>query len=268
MDHVGVVVSDLEAAKEFFALIGLEAGGTGSVSGEWVDRIVALEGVEVDVAFVQTPDGHGRLELICFRSPEVRDVDPGAPANTLGIRHLAFAVEDIDAVVSALRASGAELMGEVVRYEDSYRLCYVRGPEGIIVELAQPLRAPPTRGRLRSRAVAMLTVYEKPTCSTCRKLRALLDERGVEYESIDYHATGLREPELRDLLSKAGCGPREVLRTREPLVAELGLEAPERSDEELITQMVRHPELLQRPMAVRGDRALMARPIERVLELL
>jgi catechol 2,3-dioxygenase-like lactoylglutathione lyase family enzyme len=139
MDHVGVVVGDLEAAKDFFALIGLEAGGTGSVSGEWVDRIVALEGVEVDVAFVQTPDGHGRLELISFRAPDARSGDAGAPANTLGIRHLAFAVEDIDAVVAVLRANGADLMGEVVRYEDSYRLCYVRGPEGIIVELAQPL---------------------------------------------------------------------------------------------------------------------------------
>lgn len=116
--------------------------------------------------------------------------------------------------------------------------------------------------------MATLTVYEKPTCSTCRKLRALLDERGVDYESIDYHVTGLTESEVRDLLRKAGCGPREVLRTREPLVAELGLGAPECSDEELIAQMVEHPELLQRPIVVRGERALMARPVERVLELL
>ncbi len=139
MDHVGIVVSELEAAKEFFTLVGLEPGGEGSVAGEWVDRIVGLEGVEVDVAFMQTRDGHGRVELIRFRAPEARDVDAGAPANTLGIRHLAFEVEDIDDAVARLRARGIELVGEVVGYEDSYRLCYVRGPEGIIVELAQPL---------------------------------------------------------------------------------------------------------------------------------
>jgi len=114
----------------------------------------------------------------------------------------------------------------------------------------------------------MLTVYEKPTCSTCRKLRALLDEQGVEFESIDYHVTGIGEGELRELLRRIGCGPREVLRTREPLVAELGLDAPGVADEELIAQMVRHPELLQRPIVVRGEQALLARPVERVLELL
>ncbi len=113
-----------------------------------------------------------------------------------------------------------------------------------------------------------LTVYEKPTCSTCRKLRALLAEHGVEYESIDYQATGLAEDELRELLGKIGGGPREVLRTREPLVAELGLDAPGVPDDELIAQMVRHPQLLQRPVVVRGERALLARPVERVLELL
>lgn len=113
-----------------------------------------------------------------------------------------------------------------------------------------------------------LTVYEKPSCSTCRKLRELLAERGVEYESIDYHATGIREDELRELLRKLGSGPREVLRMREPLVAELALDAPAIPDDELIAQMVRHPELVQRPIVVRGERALLARPVERVLELL
>ena len=116
--------------------------------------------------------------------------------------------------------------------------------------------------------MATLTVYEKPTCSTCRKLRALLDEHAVEFDSIDYNATGLTEDELRGLLRKMGAPPSEVLRTREPLVAELGLDDPETSDDELITQMVRHPELLQRPVVVRGERALLARPVERVLELL
>jgi arsenate reductase (glutaredoxin) len=111
-------------------------------------------------------------------------------------------------------------------------------------------------------------VYEKPTCSTCRKLRTLLTEHGVDFESIDYHVTGLREDELRELVRKMGCGPREVLRTREPLVAELGLDAPGVPDDELVAQMVLHPELLQRPVVVRGERALLARPVERVLELL
>jgi arsenate reductase len=117
-------------------------------------------------------------------------------------------------------------------------------------------------------AMATLTVYEKPTCTTCRKLRALLAEHGVEYESIDYQATGIREDELRGLLGKLGCGPREVLRTREPLVEELGLDQAGVSDEELIAQMVANPALLQRPIVVRDDRAVLARPIERALELL
>jgi arsenate reductase len=116
--------------------------------------------------------------------------------------------------------------------------------------------------------MATLTVYEKPTCTTCRKLRALLAEQGVEYESIDYHATGIREDELRGLLGKLGCGPREVLRTREPLVEQLGLDEAGVSDDEMIVLMVANPALLQRPIVVRGDRAVLARPIERVLELL
>ena len=116
--------------------------------------------------------------------------------------------------------------------------------------------------------MSVLTIYEKPACTTCRKLRALLAERGVRFESIDYHVTGIQDGELHELLRKIGCGPREVLRTREPLVAELGLDEPGVSDEELIAQMVRRPELLQRPIVVSGERALLARPVERVLELL
>jgi len=114
----------------------------------------------------------------------------------------------------------------------------------------------------------MLTVYEKPTCTTCRKLRVLLSEHGVDFESVDYHVTGISESELRELLRKAGVGPWELLRTRESLVAELGLDQPEVSDEQLIAQMVEHPQLVQRPIVVSGERALLARPIERVLELL
>ena len=139
MDHVGVVVDDLPAAIEFFVQLGLELDGEASVEGDLVDRMVGLEGVRTDFAFVQTPDGHGRLELIKFHSPPGQGVDGDAPANAPGIRHLTFAVEDIDAVVAGLRARGTELVGELVRYEDSYRLCYVRGPEGIIVELAEKI---------------------------------------------------------------------------------------------------------------------------------
>lgn len=113
-----------------------------------------------------------------------------------------------------------------------------------------------------------LTVYEKPTCTTCRKLHALLSERGIDFESVNYHVTGLDEPELRELLAKLGTGPREILRTREPLVKELGLEGPDVSDEQLIAAMVEHPVLVQRPIVVRGPRAVLARPVERVLELL
>jgi catechol 2,3-dioxygenase-like lactoylglutathione lyase family enzyme len=137
MDHVGIVVDDLAAATEFFIELGLELQGEASLEGALVDRLVGLDGVRTDVAFVQTPDGHGRLELIKFHSPPDPGDKPEAQANTLGIRHVTFAVEDIDAVVAGLRARGVELVGGLERYEDSYRLCYVRGPEGIIVELAE-----------------------------------------------------------------------------------------------------------------------------------
>ncbi len=137
MEHVGIVVDDLKAATDFFVKLGLELQGEGLVEGAWVDRIVALNGVRSEIAMLQTPDGHGRLELTKYHSPSAQSGDRNAPANTHGIRHVAFAVEDIDAVVSDLRARGTELVGEVVRYENSYRLCYVRGPEGIIVELAE-----------------------------------------------------------------------------------------------------------------------------------
>jgi catechol 2,3-dioxygenase-like lactoylglutathione lyase family enzyme len=137
MEHVGIVVDDLAAAIEFFVQLGLELQGKGSVEGRWVDRVVGLEGVQADIAMLQTPDGHGRLELTKFHTPSLQGRDTHAPANTPGIRHVAFAVEDIDAVVARLRAQGAELVGQLERYADSYRLCYVRGPEGIIVELAE-----------------------------------------------------------------------------------------------------------------------------------
>jgi catechol 2,3-dioxygenase-like lactoylglutathione lyase family enzyme len=137
MEHVGIVVDDLAAAIEFFVELGLERQGGGQVGGGWVDRIVGLEDVRVDFAMMQTPDGDGRLELVKFHSPLYQGANGHPPANTPGLRHLAFVVDDVDAVVAGLRAHGGELVGEVVRYEDIFRLCYVRGPEGIIVELAE-----------------------------------------------------------------------------------------------------------------------------------
>jgi catechol 2,3-dioxygenase-like lactoylglutathione lyase family enzyme len=139
LEHVGIVVDDLAAAIEFFVELGLEPGGKGQVEGHWVDRIVALDEVRVELAMLRTPDGQGEIELVKFHSPPTRDGDPQAPANAPGLRHLAFLVEDIDAMVAGLRARGTELVGELVRYENSYQLCYVRGPEGIIVELAEKI---------------------------------------------------------------------------------------------------------------------------------
>jgi catechol 2,3-dioxygenase-like lactoylglutathione lyase family enzyme len=139
MEHVGIVVDDLAAAIEFFVELGLEVQLEVPVEGRSVDRINGLEGVRADIAMMQTPDGNGRLELVKYHAPANEGGDRHAPANTPGIRHIAFAVEDIDAVVAGLRAHGAELVGGLEQYEDSYRLCYVRGPEGIIVELAEQI---------------------------------------------------------------------------------------------------------------------------------
>src|ERR1700761_394422 len=140
MDNVLIVVDDLEAAKAFFAELGMELEGQTTVEGSWVDRIVGLNGVRADIAMMRTPDGHGRVELTKFHPPPaVRAEAKDAPANALGIRRIMFAVDDIDDVVARLQSHGAELVGEVARYEDIYRLCYVRGPEGIIVGLAEEL---------------------------------------------------------------------------------------------------------------------------------
>jgi catechol 2,3-dioxygenase-like lactoylglutathione lyase family enzyme len=139
MDHVGIVVEDLEAATAFFLALGLKLQGEASVEGAWVDRVVGLEGVRTDIAMLETPDGHGRVELAKFHAPPSPGGDRHAPANTLGIRHLTFAVDNLDSVLAGVRAHGAELVGDVERYRDVYRLCYVRGPEGIIVELAEKI---------------------------------------------------------------------------------------------------------------------------------
>jgi catechol 2,3-dioxygenase-like lactoylglutathione lyase family enzyme len=137
MDHVGIIVEDLADAVAFFVELGLELEGETSVEGDWVDRIVGLGGVRTQIAMLRTPDGHGRIELAKFHAPSSEGRYERAPSNALGIRHVTFAVEGIDDVVARLQARGAELVGELGRYEDSYRLCYLRGPEGIIVELAE-----------------------------------------------------------------------------------------------------------------------------------
>ena len=137
IDHVGIVVDDLAAATEFFVELGLEVQGEASVEGGSVDRIIGLNGVRSDIVGLQTPDGNTWLELSKFHSPPSQGDDRAGAPNTRGLRHIAFIVDDIDAVVASLRDRGAELVGELEPYEDSYRLCYVRGPEGIIIELAE-----------------------------------------------------------------------------------------------------------------------------------
>jgi len=140
MDNVGIVVDDLKAAVAFFVELGLELEGEMTVEGQWVDRVVGLDGVRNDIAMMRTPDGHSRLELMKFHRPTAISAEPtNAPVNTLGIRRIMFAVDDIDDVVTRLQKQGAKLVGEVAQYEDMYRLCYLRGPEGIIVALAEQL---------------------------------------------------------------------------------------------------------------------------------
>ena len=140
MDNVLIVVEDLEAAKAFFVELGMELENRGPVEGRWVERVIGIDDVRQDVAMLRTPDGHGKVELAMFHTPKAIRAEPhDAPANTLGIRRIMFAVDDVDDVVARLRAYGAELVGELEQYEDIYRLCYVRGPEGIIVGLAEQL---------------------------------------------------------------------------------------------------------------------------------
>ena len=150
MDHVSVVVDNLEAAIAFFVELGMELEGKAPIEGRLVDRINALDGVRVDIAMMRTPDGHGRLELTKFHTPTAVSAEPeNAPPNTLGLRSIMFAVDDIDAAVAGLRARGAELVGEVAPYQDSYRLCYVRGPRG---------------DHRRAGRAAQLTHPSQPTC--------------------------------------------------------------------------------------------------------
>lgn len=140
MDHVSVVVDDLAVAVAFFTELGMTLEGSALVEGSWVDRVSGLDDVRVDIAMMRTPDGHGGLELTTFHRPAAIDTEPHpAPANTLGLRSIMFAVDDIDDTITRLRTHGGELVGQVEQYENAYRLCYLRGPAGIIVALAEPL---------------------------------------------------------------------------------------------------------------------------------
>ena len=140
MDNVGIVVEDLDGAIAFFTELGMELEGQAQIEGLWADRTVGLDGVRSDIAMMRTPDGHGRLELAKYHVPAAVGAEQeGPPPNTLGLHRVMFAVDDIDGTVARLRTHGAELLGEVAQYEDSYRLCYLRGPGGIIVALAEQL---------------------------------------------------------------------------------------------------------------------------------
>jgi catechol 2,3-dioxygenase-like lactoylglutathione lyase family enzyme len=139
MHNVGIVVEDLDAAIEFFAELGLELEGRAPIEGEWADGVTGLRAMRVEMAMMRTPDGHGRLELSRFLAPPVVADHRQAPVNALGYLRVMFTVEDIDDTLVRLRKRGAQLVGEMVGYEDAYRLCYIRGPEGILIGLAQDL---------------------------------------------------------------------------------------------------------------------------------
>ncbi|MET7672933.1 VOC family protein [Micromonospora luteifusca] len=141
MDNVLIVVEDLDAVISFFVELGMELEGRGPAEGRWVESVIGIDDVRQEVAMLRTPDGHGKVELAMFHTPAAITAEPkDAPANTLGIRRIMFAVDDIEDVVARLRNHGAELVGELAQYEDIFRLCYVRGPEGILVGLAEQLR--------------------------------------------------------------------------------------------------------------------------------
>lgn len=136
---MGVVVDDLEAATRFFLDLGLEREGAGSVAGEWVGNVIGLDDVQADLVMVKAPDGSGKLELVKFHRPADEEAAHPEPANRLGIRHVALIVDDLDTILTGLRDKGIDTVGEVENYQDTFLVCYVRGPEGIIVELAERL---------------------------------------------------------------------------------------------------------------------------------
>jgi len=140
MDNVGIVVDDLDAAIAFFTELGMEVEGRADIEGIWADQSVGLDGIQCEIAMLRTPDGHGKLELSRYRSPEASEMSPrNPPHNIIGMHRVMFAVDDIDDTLARLRTHGAELLGEVAQYENLYRLCYLRGPAGIIVALAEQI---------------------------------------------------------------------------------------------------------------------------------
>ena len=142
LDHIVVVIDDLAPAIDFFRTLGMTVDGQAPIEGPWVDRVNGIENVQVDIVMMKTPDGHGRLELTKFRNPELVDIEPKvAPPNALGLRSVMFTVDSVDDTVARLIPRGGELIGEIAEYEDIYRLCYMRGPAGIIVALAEELKA-------------------------------------------------------------------------------------------------------------------------------
>ena len=140
MDNVGIVVDDLEATIAFFLELGLDLEGRGTIEGEWAGRVTGLGDQRVEIAMMRTPDSHGRLELSRFLTPRTVADHRNAPVNALGYLRVMFAVDDIDDTLERLRKRGAQLVGEVVQYKDAYRLCYIRGPEGLLIGLAQELK--------------------------------------------------------------------------------------------------------------------------------
>jgi catechol 2,3-dioxygenase-like lactoylglutathione lyase family enzyme len=140
IDHVSINVNDLAAAKAFFLDLGLEVQGEDELEGEWLGKLIGLKGVKTGVVFFRTPDGEASIELVKYYSPSDEKGIQQTFANTLGIRHIAFVVEDIEAIVAKLKKKGTEIFGEIYNYENIYKLCYVRGPEGIIIELAEEIK--------------------------------------------------------------------------------------------------------------------------------
>src|SRR5213082_1995395 len=139
MDNVGIVVEDIDATIAFFTELGLELEGRSPIEGDWADGVTGLRGMRVEIAMMRTPDGHSRLELSRFLTPPAVADHRKAPVNALGYLRVMFAVDDIDETLERLRKRGAQLVGEVVQYKDAYRLCYIRGPEGLLIGLAQEL---------------------------------------------------------------------------------------------------------------------------------
>src|SRR5260221_10531659 len=187
MDNIGIVVEDLKATIAFFVELGLELEGEMTVEGQWVDRVVGLDGVRNDIAMMRTPDGHGKLELMKFRKPSATTRELNAPVNTLGIRRIMFTVKDLDDVAARLQKGGAELVGEVVKFEDinqlGYRLCYLRSPEGIIVALAEQLGNKSAPDVMKSKKSGLLRMDNVLiVVDDLEAVKAFFTELGLELE--------------------------------------------------------------------------------------